>query len=283
MTSSNVVRTAPASVLQTGQYIGKSIKILPNSTLNQKLSIQASQLPIDGEVPTVKYVVIGCGGHDFVTSADGKKRWKSVKHTFRHTGLYNQLPFVLRREDNDLTVAERANYRLRRIETHGGVRYIAYYARVLDLSETVVTLEHRRVENGVTTPTPFEPTLEDLSPTPPILVSDEAVTTTGNYIASSAKVRFTMTAADLEEFQAACRVIFGEDGFATISEMATVSGIERNVTSQFGGINQTYAEAVYAQITSHIATAWVTEYQNDGLSITLDIGNVEPVLDTVIS
>ena len=62
MTSSNVVRTAPASVLQTGQYIGKSIKILPNSTLNQKLSIQASQLPIDGEVPTVKYVVIGCGG-----------------------------------------------------------------------------------------------------------------------------------------------------------------------------------------------------------------------------
>lgn len=282
MTATNVVRTAAASVLQTGQYIGKPLKLLPNSTLNQKLGIQAGAVPEPSDSISAKYVVIGCGGHDFVTGSDGKRRWKAIRHTFRHTGLYHQLPFVLRREDFDLTPSEREKYRLRRNEVHGGVRYIAYYARVLDLSETVVSLEHRRVESGVVTATAFEPSLEDLNPSPPILVSDEAVTTTGNYIATSAKVDFRMTSEDIAEFQSACRIIFGSDGYATISEMSIVSGVDRAVSGQFSGLNQTYLEAIYAQIASHISTAWVTEFQSDALSITLDIGNVEPVLDTVI-
>lgn len=278
MSNTNVVRTAIASVLQTGQYIGKELRILPNSTLNQKLAIHADQLPLTGEVPVVKYVAIGCGGHDFVTGANGRKKWKAVHHTVRHAALYQQLPFVLRPLANDLTPTERLRYRGRRLENHGGEPHVAYYLRVLDYSTTDVNLELRHVEDGVTTSFPYLPTLEDLSPTPPVLVASQAVSTTGDYVASTAKVAFTMSSDDIQEFQNACLIIFGEEGWATISEMATVSAIDRMVTGEFAGNTQTYMEAIYAQITAHIASAWVTEYQTDGITMTLDVGNVEPLL-----
>lgn len=283
MSNTNVVRTAIASLMQTGQYIGTSVPKLPNSTLNQKLDIHQDIELAAGDVPSVRYLAIGNGGHGFIVGANGHVKWKAVHHKARHTALYNQLPFVLRRLDEDLSPTERLRYRLRRIETHNGVQYAAYYLRVLDISTTDVLAELRHVEDGVTTSTPWTPTLEDLNPMPPTLVAGEAVTTTGDYIASTAKIPFLMSADDVAEFVNAVKIIEGDDGYAVISEVATVSGVDRSVVGNIGGANQAYTDVIYAQVTSFISTAWVMEYQTDGVALTIDVGNVEALLDVSVA
>lgn len=276
MSNNNVVRTSNAGVLQTCQYVGKPLKQEDYTTLNQKLNIHVDQELATSDNPSVKYVVIGNGGHTFSIGGNGKVKFDKLPHKPQHSALYNQLPFVLRTLDNDLMPSERARYRLRRLETHGGVQYIAYYARVLDLSTTEVARELRTVVDGVTTSRPYVPSIEDLSPVPPV-VADGAVTTTGDYIAVSAKVPFVMSKAEVDEFVSACRIITGEDGYAVISEMATVSGVDRSVSAVINGNNQTYLESICSQITSFIQTAFIMEFQTKGITLDLDVGNVEPL------
>lgn len=274
----NVVRSALAGHLQSAQFMGKPLPKLPNSTLNQKLGIK-SEIDISSEeMPVCRYITIGNGGHKFVVGANGRPKWTAVHHTTRHTAMYNQLPFVLRQVTNDLTQAERAKYRLRRVEEHNGIQYIAYYARVLDLTDTAVNMELRHVENGTTTSTLYAPTIEDLNPVPPNLVAGESVSTTGDYIATSVKVPFTMTAEEIKEFQDAIEIIEGETGYASISEICTVAGVDRVVTDTIAGQSQQYEEVIRAQIMSFISTAFVTEFMTDGIKMMVDVGNVEPLL-----
>lgn len=282
MSNPNVVRTAAASILQTCQYLDIPLKTYPNFCLNQKLGIYPDEFPTTNERSAVRYLAIGNGGHEMVVGGNGRIRWKAVNHEPRHAALYNQLPFVLRPLTNDLSLTERAKYRLRRIETWGGVPHAAYYLRVLDKTGVEAGLEFRTVNNGVTTSTPYSPTLEDLNPVPPVLVAGQAVTTTGDYIASSAKINYTMTPEEVQEFINATTIIEGEAGYAVISEMAVVSGVDRSVTQTIGGQPQTYIESIYAQVTSFLATAFVMEYQTDGIAMTFDVGNVEPLLTTTI-
>lgn len=280
MSNTNVVRTAMAGRIQTSQHLGKGVPALPHSTLNQKLGIHQDVDMASGEMQVTRYLAIGNGGHNFIVGANGRVKWRAVHHKARHAALYNQLPFVLRPIANDLSADQRARYRLRRIEQHNGEQYVAYYLRVLDLSNSPVEMEIRNTENGITTSTPYVPTLEDLNPQPPALVTGQAITTTGEYIATTCKVPFVMTPDDVQEFIDACRIIEGEDGYAVISEMATVAAVDRNVSGLFNGVTKTYVDAIRAQVTSFISTAFVMDSLTDGIQLTVDIGNVEPMLNT---
>lgn len=283
MSNVNVVRTALAGMIQTNQYIGEPAMKMPNSTLNQKLAIHPGVDLTTGEIQKVVYVAIGNGGHDFTVGANGRKKWIGVHHTARHAALYNQLPFVLRRVSEDLDVAQRQRYRLRRLEEHHGESYVAYYLRVLDMSNVVTQMEIRRVQDGVTTSIPYTPTLEDLNPTPPTLIAGQAVTTTGEYIATTAKVPFEMSVDDVQEFVNACEIIYGEEGYAVISEVTPVAGVDRLLPGEFNGVTEEYTEVIRAQVTSFISTAYVMDFFTDGVKITLDIGNVEPLLNLQVA
>ena len=283
MSNTNVIRTGMAGLLQSCHYFGKPYEVLPNSTLNQKLGINADLVITEDETPVTQYIAIGNGGHGFIVGANNKVKWQGLHHKARETALFNQLPFVLRLPSEDLTATERLRYRLRRLETYGGVTYVAYYMRVLDLSDTKPSLELRHVENGVTTSTPFEPTLDDLNPVASTLTTGSAVTTTGDYLASTAKVVFSMTADEVAEFVSACEIIYGETGYAVISEMAVVAGVDRTVKGDFSGTQQAYTDVVSAQVMSFITTSWVMEYQTDGIALTVDVGNVEPLQTTASS
>jgi hypothetical protein len=54
--------------------------------------------------------------------------------------------------------------------------------------------------------------------------------------------------------------------------------VDRALVGEFNGAAQNYTEVINAQVSSFIATGWVMEYQTDGVTMTLDVGNVEPVL-----
>jgi hypothetical protein len=274
-----IVRTITGAELQTCQLLGIKSPLRPYTTLNEKFKIAETVAIADTDRSSIKYIGIGNGGHRMVIGTNGIAKPEPVQHTPRDSALYNQLPFVLRLQANDLSPTERAQYRLRRLETHDGQLYAAYYLKVLDLTGTQPKLEIRSVKDGMTVSLPFEHTASDLNPIPPAISSTGVLTTTGDYIAATAKVPFIMSALDIEEFLNVCNVIYGDPNYAMISEIALVAGIDRVTSGDFSGVSVAYTESIQAQIISFISSFYSLAFNTDGLTLNFDVGNLEPLLN----
>lgn len=273
-----IIRTVIGAQLQTAQLLGLPLIVPDHTTLNEKFNIHNNQSLADTDRPTVKYVTIGNGGHKAEIGGDGFSKIIPVPHRPKDTALYNHLPFVLRRIDNDLTPVERAKYRLRRQEIHDGVNYIAYYLKVLDLTNTVPQLELRTVDAGVVTAVPFTPSNADLNPSKPNVTSGTVLTTSGDYIAATAKVPFVMTETDISEFVEVCNIIHGDPGYAFISEVGLCSGVDKVLTGDFGGVSSSYTDAIAVQIVNFISTSYAANFITNEIKMNLNIGSVEPLL-----
>ena len=274
----SIVRTVYGAALQTAQRMGLPHVIPPHSTLNEKFNINASLTIPDTEIPRIRYVGVGNGGHRVVVGANNISYNQPIQHLPRHAGLYNQLPFVLRPLTNDLNATDRAAYRLRTIIQHGGVSYAAYYLKTLDFSNSVVNMEYFTVVNGITTSTTFAPNSGDLTPTPPDLSSTGVVSTSGDYIAATSQIPFNMSTLDIEEFANVANILYGSEDYAIISEIALCSGQDKVVTGNFNGVSASYSEAIGVQVNDFISTYLATRYSNTGIDLTFDVGSVEPML-----
>jgi hypothetical protein len=274
----NIVRTVYSAHLQTAQYMKLPLTIKQNSTLNEKFNIHNELILGANDVPSMKLICIGNGGIKVTVGADGTPKTEPVQHQPRDAALYKHLPFILRPVTNDLTIQERANYRLRKIETHNNIPYVAYYARVLDLSATVPVLELRTVNAGITTSVEFSPNASDLNPTPPAMSTNSVLVTTGNYIAANAKVPFTMTVGDIEEFMNVCNIIYSDPNYAIISEIALCSGFDKVVTGDFNGATIGYTESIATQVCNFIGTFLPMNSINRNMTVMLNVGSVEPLL-----
>lgn len=272
------IRTVLGAYLQTCQLLGKPVVIKPNTTLNQKFDIQPNVTISDQDHPGMGYVSIGNGGHRMVIGVNNIPRPEPIQHTPRDAALFNHLPFVLRLPNEDLTVAERAKYRLRRHETHDGQTYVAYYLKTLDLSNTLPQLELRTVTDGVTTSTEFNHTLQDLNPEPLELTPGGVLVNSGDYIAATAKVPFVMSETDINELLNVANILYGDEDYAMISEIALCSGVDRLVQGDFNGTTATYTEAISVQVCNFINAFFSAKFSNNGINVLFDIGSVEPLL-----
>lgn len=273
-----IVRAAAGANLQTTQLVGAQLEIKPNSSLNQKFGIQETTALAQDDDPSMQYVVIGNKGHRMITGPDNIPYPEPQLHTPNHAGLYNHLPFVLRLPNEDLTPQERVNYRLRRIEQHDNVTYVAYYAKKLDMSATSPTLELRTVDGDTVTSTPFNYTLDDLNPTPPNVPPGQTLVTGSDYIASTSKVPFKLTANDITELLNAVNIIYGNDNYAIISEIGLCHGADRVVPGDFNGATVGYTEVIGCQITTFVSSFFAAKFMNNGIDVTFDVGSVEPML-----
>lgn len=276
-----MVRTAVNALMQTSIYLKKQHIIQPYSTLNQLHNILPNEVFAEGEMPAMKYIAIGNKGHRNMAGIDGITITAAVPHETTHTGMYNQLPFVLRLPTDDLTAAERDKYRIRKLESINGVTYVAYYLRVLELEDTTPKLELRVTNEGVTTSTDFEFTPTSLRPTPPAIGKNQVLVTSGNAVAATARVKFIMTPDDAEELRNVARILYGDENYAIVSELSTVTGVDRIVSGEVNGTPIQYNEVVGAQIASFMNTYYPFSILRNGAEIDLDIGNVEALLALV--
>jgi len=274
----NIVRTVFGANIQTALKFNRAPTIYPYSTLNEKLNIHNAVPLLETDRHTFKYMAIGNGGHRVAVGADNIAKFETIQHSPKHAGLYNQLPFVLKRTNDDLSITDRLKYRLRRIETHSGEEYAAYYLRVLDIENTETTLELRTVIDGNITSSEFVPSIADLSPTPPNIIPGNALVTSGDYIAATSKVSFTMTNLEIQDFLDVCTIIYGDDDYAIISEMGLCAGVDKAVTGDFNGATLGYTDAIAVQITNHIGTSIIAKSANAGINILFDLGSIEPLL-----
>ena len=274
----NNVRSIYGAYLQSCALLGFNVEIKPNSSLNQKFDLFPNEIFNSGEIPTVKYLTIGNGGHTTSMGVDGLPLINPVSHSPRHAALYNHLPFIIREVTEDLTPAERLMYRLRVPRTIDGVNYMCYYAKVLDLSMVEPKIELRNNTNGIITATNFTPSLADLNPVKPVIPVNGNITSTGNYLASTAKIEFVMNETEITELLNACNVIYGSDNYAFISEIGLCSGVDRSLMGNFGGPPSAYTEAVGVQIMNFISTAIPAYALSTSITQTIDVGSTSPLL-----
>lgn len=294
-----IIRTAWGAQVQTASLPGISMPSLTNSTINEALACNATATLTPADRPITKYVAIGNGGHAITPGVGGLGLPSPVSHRSLDVTLFNHLPFVLRLPTNDLTAIEATKYRMRQLVhvlsgviTPGpaplnstAVNYIAYYLKVLDTTTANISMMYNTVVNGAVTSTPYTPPVSGLIPVPMALANAGVNVTSGDYITVSALLPFVMTAADTAEYVNVCTIIYNDPNYAIISEIALVSGVERNVTNAITPnttipgtfVNSTYTDLVGAQVMSFISTFFAMQFNNAGIDFTLDIGASEPL------
>ena len=275
----SVTRTIYGAALQTCLKLGLSFKLVPNTTLNERLTIQAGVAPSAGETPSMRYLVFGNKGHNTVVADDGSDEVIPVPHTADHAGLYGLIPIVLRETNNDLPAQLRANYALRRIEPHNGVNYVAYYGLRLDYSAVMVSYQEVRIVDGEPVVTPYTPNSDNLNPPRPEISNSGVVLGSDASISSSAIVQIKLTEAMIAEIVNAHRIRTGSARSPVLSEFGFCSGVDRSVQGSSGGSGTfMYQEVIACQLNVIISTHHAIGYSSTGATLTFDVGNTEPLL-----
>ena len=275
----NVVPTIAAAHLQTCKLMKKPFTLLPNSTLNQKYGIYQDELPATNEYPGLAYIGIGNKGATYELAPGNFLLTTPVPHLPRHAALYNMIPFVVRPANDDLAASERLKYRLRvPMTTGGGQNVVAYYLKPLDLSNTTPAVELRNVNDGVVTTDPFQHALSDLSPTHPVISNVNLNNPNGDYLVSTAKTVFLLDQSDITNIMEACSILYGDPRYASINEVALVTGVDKVVQGVFNGVASNYTEVIAAQIAAFIAQNHILTASTKEVEIGLNIGSVEPLL-----
>ncbi|MBE0438313.1 MAG: hypothetical protein IBX57_00905 [Gammaproteobacteria bacterium] len=273
-----IQRTVYGSALQTAALLKIPHRIVENTTLNEKFSIEADLELTEDDFPGVNYYCIGNGGHRVVSGADGIPYTTPINHRATDAALFNHIPFVVRDLDDDLTIARREKYALRKIITVGDKNYIAYYLKRIDVSQVTTEMQHTKVIDGNQTTTAFVPSNDNLNPEPPALPNDGIITTDGNYVTSSAIVTIAFDEQDVEELMDVSRILYNDEDHAIISEVGLCSAVDRVVTTTgyVGTFN--YREALGAQVVTHITGYYPVGYTNAGFELKIEAGATEPMV-----
>lgn len=273
-----ICRTIYGSYIQTCALLGKPVVLAPNSTLNEKLGIQTGIAFAAGQIPNMRYAAIGNGGHKMVMGANGISRPEPIQHRSTDAALYSQIPFVLRLQDNDLTAVQRQKYAHRRTEVHDGITYVAYYLKRLDYLDVSTEMKYQSVADGVTTTTSFIPNNSNLNPTPPDLSNSGVNVTTGDYVSSVANIPFTLDVDEVNEVINVANIIYGDAGYAIISEIALCAGVDKVVaTVGVSGTTFNFNEVIGAQVVSFVNSFFAMNFSNNGLAVTFGVGATEPL------
>lgn len=274
-----ITRTVNGSRILAGLQQGKPYTHVPNTTLNEAYGIFAGQMPTDGDTPRTRYFGIGMNGHVNRTGSDGGHYTQARQHSPADFGMYRPVPFLLRAPNEDLNIAQRAAYGLRKIVQYGGENYIAYFLKRIPIDNEPVKMLHNTVVDGVTTTVPFVPNTNNLNPTPVDPASVNVIGTNGTYLSTSAMMSLVFGPADVLELIEVAKIIYGSEERALISEIALVAGCDRvqSITDP-GQSAFNMNEVVMAQITTHITGLWPVAYSSEGFTYDLDLGGVEPLV-----
>lgn len=272
-------RTVYGAALQTAQVLGLPVVIHPNTTLNEKLSINPTATLGTHEVPTMKYISIGIGGHRGNTGPDGMTTIETLQHSAADASSYRMLPYVMRPASADLNDAERVRYALRRIEKHNGIEYAVYYLRRIDLTDVTIALKKKVVSNGKETVSDFVPGIEVLDPKVPE-TSPGSNQIDGTYLYATAQVNIDFDSFDAQEIINSAKILYNDEKYAFISEFGFVTGVDRVMSTPGGSTGNSFNmnEVVAAQIFCHVSALQPIYNQKNGFEALYEVGISEPLM-----
>lgn len=265
--------------LSTMAQLGIPFNKFPYTTLNERLGIYENGRFNEKDKLRTFWYTIGNNGINTVAGPEEINVNEPVDYDPRTPVAYRPMPFVLRRLTDDLTEAERDNYRLRRKETHNGTEYWAYYAKKFEI-EKVVRVLIERTENGVTTTSEYNPTADLLHPKKPVISPRRVEKTSNEKIFVSCPAQIIFTEQDVQEFYEVCRIMYNSTAPAIISEIGLVMGVDERYTSPDDG--KVYQELKCATVSAFINALHDLNYNPDGFVENLAVGDKTPLLTSSV-
>ena len=175
-------------------------------------------------------LMIGRGGHSYLTDENGDINPTTYPHKATHTGMFKPLPFICRTLANDLTGPDRDLYCLRVTAEIAGTVYALYFGRRFDASQNEIVEVLETVNDGiVTNSAAYEPTVNDLYP----VKEDLSVESEGIFMRTYASVDVGFDQEQIDEIKYGCQLLYGTENKAVLSELAFCFGKDKTVTQQF--------------------------------------------------
>lgn len=236
----------------------------PNTTLNYKYNIFPTELPV--KAPKLRYFGIGIRGFK---NLDDQNLAAPYVPSAKNLDLYTPLPFRVVPIDNDLTPAERLNYRMRVMKTIDNVSYWCYYLKKLSFVDNSVNIIKTNLLTSEET-TLNELDSSDLTPTPVNTSAEGTIETTEKIsVALTAGMQITG-----EEVIEAINVLYGGNLLkAVVSEIGIYCGDDQEMTMN-DGLGGTFVsdEAIFASLCYHycsLGTSFGTPSHVENLAIRL--------------
>lgn len=280
----HITNTLQGLSVQTSLLMGLDMEYKQKSTLNEHLKLFQDEMPDPKARPTMKFLVIGNGGHAISTNSNLATPIP-LEHQPTDVAPYSIIPHALRPVDKDLSDEERKHYALRKKVEINGRWYWAYYLRICDWRGVRVKEWHTVVKDGNESTKEFEYGDKNLNPTPPEMpdynyeVTDQMVPTDGDYVHSSAMTRIEFTENDVQEIQNVAAILYGDPTLAVVSEFGLVSAVLKETSGESAtGSPFLYMEAYGAQVNIFMTTFVNVAFQNKGIAYNLDVGNTEPMV-----
>jgi len=275
----NVVPTIWGNRLQNIKQQGLKYSHLPFSTINERLDIRANENVLSTDMPVQKVLCIGNGGHGHRTGSDGFPLTRRIPHLPDHAALYNQIPFVLRSPDNDLTQAERRKYSLRKVVEIDGANWVAYYGRRLTIDvDQPVAIKHTVVEDGIKTVSDYQTSNKNLYPEAPDLPNTGSVSTSGEYLSTSSTINLSFIEDDVNELINVARILYNDEDYAIISEFAICNAVDRTITINTPNGNVNFEETVHCHVAFFAVAKYDLIFHRKGFNYTIECGATEPLL-----
>lgn len=305
MSSVIVTPTLYAQGLAAVRKVGAQWTVDPFTTVNEQLNNAASvpfqptpnTLGMETYTPyapatdtsgmLMRYLMLGNRGHKTWYGEDIDDGVPSaVEHATSDSGLYRPIPWVVRPVTSDLTPSQRSKYRLRKVLKINNVLYAAYYARIMDLTDTTpVQQMYHLVNNAIVDQTTFTANADNNNPRHP--VGD--LTNDNTHIAITIPYSLNFTQADISNIIDACTLLFGDARYAFISEIAMCHGVDKQVLTRYptSGVQNpvavaanTYFEVCACQVDSHVTMTQSLSQNQVGFGINLQVGGGRPLYPT---
>lgn len=216
----------------------------PATTLNTKYSVDAGVDFSVGGRPKVQYFGIGINGFHNVED-ENLSEPNEVLPT--DMDLYTPLPIRCVPFEEDLSDVERANYRMRVVQTYGADQYVLYYLKKFTLLSAAAEFT---ITDGDGNESAYVIDPGNLSPTPPDPATQGVINAQANAINVSARAQLLVTAEEIAE---AINVIYGGDmRYANISEIGIYMGEDQTRSAvDHTATPFNYTEAIMAQLAVH--------------------------------
>lgn len=272
------VKTIYHSYLESCRSTGSQFEVIEYSTLNEHLKIE-NGTPLPPGLPKIGYICLGRGGYVNATAAGGESIQHVQMHKITSAIPFDLIPVAVRDIDNDFTAVERANYRLRKLETHNGAQKFVYYGLKVDITSSTPKIDKFTTVEGQTQTESFVPNANQLSVDPVSLDSGgQPIQSTGQHLSVYVPFTITLTKQQITDIIEAVTITRGSANLATINELCIVSGLDKDISNTMGGVSAAYKELLAAQVCNFIGVNKPLNQTNEELNFKLRLSDTQPLL-----
>ena len=272
--------TVAGMSLSTCRDFGAPLPYDQNSLLNTLWNVLPNDRPAANVYPQRCGITIGNGGIIQSVGTGGVLLNTDGPRSRKFTNLYSPIPFIVRPLSSDLTPAQREKYSGRTVVQVTGISYAVYWVLNVDFSQALLSRQIQTIVNGkVTGAQDYTNQSTDLQPTMPVVSSANLNQVNNTYVTTTLPVPISLTASDCQEIVNACKILYGDQAYATIREMGVVAGVKKAITLSD---SSQFKELMVAQIVS-VHTGVKLDVNESGQDLTFTINGGSPMPLTMLS